>query len=121
MTNEAKILGGLAVVTLAIVIGAAFFFGGAPSNTPKQTINKDQQKLLVRSDSHEIKAPKSKVTVVEFGDFQCPACGAAYPIVHQILEQYKGKINFVFRNYPLPIHQNAPMAAEAAEAAGAQG
>lgn len=123
MTNEAKILGGLAIVTIGIVIAAAMFFGGKSdnSNTQSVTISKDQQKLLVHSDSHEMKASGAKVTLVEFGDFQCPACGAAYPIVTQLLANYQGKINFVFRNYPLPVHQNAPMAAEAAEAAGAQG
>src|SRR5260370_157836 len=108
MTNEVKILGSIGIVTLIIVIGAAFLFGGKTANTdPTQPLSKDQQKLVMHADSHEIKAPGAKVTLVEFGDFQCPACGAAYPVVTQILCAYKGKINFVFRNYPLPIHQKA--------------
>ena len=122
MTNEAKILGGIGILTIVIVIAAAFLFGGKSSPDSNQTpVSTAQQKILIRKDSHEITAPAAKVTLVEFGDFQCPACGAAYPIVTQILNNYKGKINFVFREYPLPVHQNADAAAEAAEAAGAQG
>src|SRR6266699_3668336 len=121
MTNEAKILGGIGLVTIIIVIAAAFMFGGKSSSDKQQAVSVDQQKLLIRKNSHELKANGAKVTVVEFGDFQCPACGASYPIVEQILQDYKGKINFVFREYPLPVHPNAPVAAEAAEAAGAQG
>ena len=65
----------------------------------------------------------AKVQMVEFGDYQCPACGAAYPMVKQITDEYASNPNFdfVFRNFPLPQHPNAPEAAEAAEAAGAQG
>lgn len=64
----------------------------------------------------------SKVVLVEYGDFQCPACGAAEPILAQIRQEYKDKIAFVFRNNPLPtLHPNAKAAAAAAEAAGLQG
>lgn len=121
MTNEAKILGGIGLLTIIIVVAAAFFFGGKSSPDKSAPISADQQKILVRPTSHIQKASSAKVTIVEFGDFECPACGAAYPIVEQILSDYKGKVNFVFREYPLPVHPNAPVAAEAAEAAGAQG
>jgi protein-disulfide isomerase len=77
--------------------------------------------ILVRNDSHVIKATGAKVTVVEFGDFQCPACGVAYPVVKQIENDYKGKINFAFREYPLKVHPNGYSAALAAESAGGQG
>jgi protein-disulfide isomerase len=122
MSNEAKILTGIGIITVAIVIVAALFLGGKPSPAQQmQAVTKDQMKILVRPDSHEIKSPGAKVTLVEFGDFECPACGASYPIVTQLLQDYKGKINFVFRNYPLDVHPNSHTAAEAAEAAGAQG
>ncbi len=119
MSNETKTLIGLGVVTIAIIIGGAFFLGG--SSTPNKPVPPADAKILVRSDSNKEIVPNAKVTLVEFGDFQCPACGASFPVVEQILQTYKGKINFVFRNYPLPIHPNAMIAAEAAEAAGAQG
>lgn len=63
----------------------------------------------------------SKVILVEYGDFACPGCGQAYPILKELSEQYKDKIAFVFRNFPLTsMHPNAKAAAAAAEAAGLQ-
>jgi protein-disulfide isomerase len=62
------------------------------------------------------------VTIVEFTDFQCPACGGMYPIVEDMLKSYGNRVHFVVRNYPLTsIHVNAFKAAQAAEAAKAQG
>lgn len=64
----------------------------------------------------------SEVVVIEYGDFQCPGCGAAYPQIKTIKEEYKDQIAFIFRNYPLTtIHPNALAASTAAEAAGLQG
>jgi len=62
-----------------------------------------------------------KVTLIEYGDFQCPGCGQMYPTVEEITEKYKDKVTFIFRNLPLThIHPNALAAATAAEAAGKQ-
>lgn len=64
----------------------------------------------------------SKVVLVEYGDFQCPGCSGAFPKVKEITEEYKDKIAFVARNFPLTnIHPNARVAAAAVEAAGFQG
>jgi len=64
----------------------------------------------------------SPVTVVEFTDFQCSACGGMYPIVEEVLKSYGPRVHFVIRNYPLStVHPNAFNAAQAAEAAKAQG
>jgi protein-disulfide isomerase len=64
----------------------------------------------------------SKVTLIEFGDFQCPPCGNIYPVVKSISEQYKNQLQFVFRNFPISdLHPNAKAAAASAEAAGLQG
>jgi Na+:H+ antiporter, NhaA family len=61
------------------------------------------------------------VTLVEYGDFQCPYCGDAYPVVRELLTEFQW-LRFVFRHMPLSdLHPRAPAAAEAAEAAGAQG
>lgn len=62
------------------------------------------------------------VTVIEFTDFQCSACGAMYPIVEDVLKTYGNRVRFVIRNFPLTsVHPNAFRAAQAAEAAKAQG
>ncbi len=63
----------------------------------------------------------AKVTVVEFSDFQCPYCGRAATVVDQVKEKYSDRVHFVFRQFPLPMHENARGAAEAALAANAQG
>ncbi len=63
-----------------------------------------------------------KVVLVEYGDYQCPACGSYFPIVKQVVEKYKADIQFQFRNFPLSqIHQNARASSRAAEAASMQG
>jgi protein-disulfide isomerase len=66
--------------------------------------------------------PEGAVTLVEYGDFQCPYCGKAHPIITELLSRMGDDIRFVFRNFPLTqLHPDAQMAAEAAEAAAAQG
>ena len=62
------------------------------------------------------------VTVIEFTDFQCSACGAMYPVMEDVLRSYGNRVRFVIRNFPLTrAHENAMRAAQAAEAAKAQG
>lgn len=63
----------------------------------------------------------AKVVLEEFGDFQCPPCGAFHPDAKQIVREFGDRIQFIFRNNPLRIHQHAYDAARAAEAAGIQG
>ena len=61
------------------------------------------------------------VTLVEFGDYQCPACGVYAPYIKDVLTEFAGKVTYVFRNYPLPQHKNGPISSYAVEAAGIQG
>jgi protein-disulfide isomerase len=64
----------------------------------------------------------SKVTLIEYGDFQCPGCGLEHVEIRSIIEQYKDQIQFIFRNYPITTsHPNAKAAAGATEAASLQG
>lgn len=76
----------------------------------------------VTNEDH-IQGPQTaKAVLIEYSDFQCPACGAFYPIVKNLEQKYGDKIAIVYRNYPLTqIHQNAQLAAQAAEAANLQG
>ncbi len=120
MTQEVKILSIVGAVTVVILIGAVFLLSGR-SSTTSSTSSKADPKLLIRGDSNKMGSATAKVTFVEFGDYQCPSCGAAHPVVKEITTAYGDKVQFVFRNFPLPMHPNAPAAAEAAEAAGAQG
>lgn len=71
---------------------------------------------------HVYGSTEGKVLLIEYGDFQCPACASAYPILKEIKEEYKDDLTFIFRNNPITqIHPNAKAAAAAAEAAGLQG
>ncbi|HEY2735661.1 MAG TPA: thioredoxin domain-containing protein [Polyangiales bacterium] len=65
--------------------------------------------------------PSAKVTVVTFSDFQCPFCSRVEPTLKQVMDTYGNKIKFVWRNYPLPFHQNAMPAAQAAQEVFNQG
>ncbi len=72
--------------------------------------------------NHVTGAGTTGVTLTEYGDFQCPACYQYYPLVKAVKAQYGDQIKFQFRHFPLSeIHQNAIIAARAAEAAGQQG
>src|SRR5437879_10132940 len=81
-----------------------------------------QLTVPVSADRDHIQGPDgAPVTLVEYGDYQCPFCGAAYPIVEQLLAQRPDRVRFVFRHFPLTdLHPQAEVAAELAEAAGAR-
>ncbi|MBI4944674.1 MAG: thioredoxin domain-containing protein [Actinobacteria bacterium] len=77
---------------------------------------------LVRADSHRLgQAGTGKAVLVEFLDFECEACRAAYPVVEDLRTKYAGKVDFVVRYFPIPSHANAVNAAVAVEAAAQQG
>ena len=78
--------------------------------------------LPVSSDRDHIQGRTSApVTLIEYGDYECPYCGQAYPIIKEVQKQLGNKLCFVFRNFPLTeIHPHAQHAAEAAEAAAVQ-
>jgi len=122
--NEAKnaklkkfsLWGGVALIFL-IVIGVLVYTVSSPSSsTPNITI------APVASRDISTGSPKAKVTLIEYADFQCPACAAYHPLVDQLLSAYKDKLFYVYRMFPLEQeHQNALVSAEAAYAAYKQG
>ncbi len=76
----------------------------------------------VRADSHRLTDPEgATVTFVEFLDFECEACGAAFPYVEELRAEYSDQVSFVMRYFPLPSHLNSKNAAVAVEAAARQG
>jgi protein-disulfide isomerase len=73
-------------------------------------------------DDHTRGRADARFTLVEYGDFECPHCARAAPVIRQALQEYPDRIRFVFRHYPIVIsHRDAHFAAQAAEAAAAQG
>ena len=79
-------------------------------------------KIPVGPDDHSEGAKDAPLTLVEYGDYQCPYCGQAYPIVKAIQKAFGKRLRFVFRNFPLAeMHPHAQSAAETAEFAAANG
>ena len=92
--------------------------GEAAEKGPEQ----DQTIYKVEVGSSQTKGPKNAaLQVIVFSDFQCPFCGRVEPTLKQMEKEYGNKVRFVWKNYPLPFHNNAMPAAEAAMAAAAQG
>jgi protein-disulfide isomerase len=76
----------------------------------------------VTAEDHILGRPDAPVTVLEYGDYECPFCRGAARDVHEMLARYPDDVRFVFRNFPIAaLHPHAEQAAQAAEAAGAQG
>lgn len=103
------------IAVIVVVFGGILLFNGreasAPAGGGKGT-----------PTNHVTGKGASGVTLVEYGDYQCPFCGQFYPIVKAVQQKYDAQIFFQFRNLPLlQVHQNAFAGARAAEAAGLQG
>jgi protein-disulfide isomerase len=75
----------------------------------------------VSSADHVSTEATVPVTLIEYSDFQCPACASYYPVVEQLAREASTTLRFVYRHYPLPQHKNAQLAARASEAAANQG
>jgi formate-nitrite transporter family protein len=77
---------------------------------------------VIMADDHVLGSASAPVSVVEYGDYECPYCRGAFRDVHRLLDRFPDTVRFVFRNFPIPqLHPHAEHAAEAAEAAAAQG
>ncbi len=99
---------GVILVILLIFGGVLLFKGGKKNN-------------IVPPTNHVMGTTKNNVTLLEYGDYECPACERYYPIVKEVVAKYQDRIQFQFRNLPLnQIHPNAYAGARAAEAAALQ-
>lgn len=106
----------LGAIGLGLILALVFVFGGGtPPEKPK---SKGELKL---EDSWVKGSKEAKIQLVEFSDFQCPACGLAEPEIKKVLENYGDNIALTYRHFPLPQHKQAFDASRAAEAAGKQG
>ena len=79
-------------------------------------------KVPITAEDHAQGPENAEVILVEYGDYECPHCGRAYPIVQQVQKHFGKRLRFIFRNFPLgEMHPHAVAAAEVAEFAGSQG
>ena len=107
-----SVLGTIALVVLGMVWLAK---GGGQPKVYVPGVNE------ILSDDHVKGSADAKITLVEYSDFQCPACGVIYPTVKKIIDERGDKVRVVYRNFPIPGHINGLPAAYAAGAAGLQG
>ena len=113
------IVGFIVLVIVGLVIAGIYSAGS--SGTAPSTFVATTAPAISAIDWKEGN-PNAKVSVIEYGDFECPACGAYFPIVQQLVANYSSTVLFVFRNFPLyQVHPDAGISAQAAEAAGLQG
>lgn len=106
----------LGVVALGMVIGVLV------SRSPSTTAAPDEAGQLARENSRVLsKAPNEQAVLVEFLDYECEACAAAYPFIEDLRTEYSDTLTVVHRYFPLPGHPNSMTAAIAVEAAAQQG
>ncbi len=109
------------VAALAVAFGSFLLFAPQDGTTALDT-EAAVDARPVRDSSHRLTSPrKSELTVVEFLDFECEGCGAAYPVVERLRGEYGDRVTFVARYFPMPGHRNSTTAALAVEAAAQQG
>lgn len=106
------------VILLVVFVGLA---GLVWLNGDKDAAQSGTVASNAAQSTHITGKQDAAVALVEYSDFQCPACSAYYPIVEQVMEKYEDRISFEYRHYPLAtIHRNAFASARASEAAGKQ-
>ena len=113
LTGESKFFIGIILATVAIIIGGVFFM-----SKPEKLLEKSE---LIPAGSQIKGNSEASDYLVEFSDFQCPACGAFYPQVKSLVNANKDKLSLSYRHFPLDQHKMAVPAALAAEAAAEQG
>jgi len=120
MRGMSKAVKPLSIILLAVVVavvGAVYL-----SRRPEEVPETSAAPVLGKGGGHFRGPEKAPITLVEFGDYSCPSCGAYHPVVKELLNRYPKQVRLEFHHYPLiSIHPNAMAAALAVEAAGEQG
>src|SRR5262245_41179203 len=122
MLRMPKIMKPLIVIILAVGVaaGAAVYLSRQPEGSSTSTTA--ALKADIKGGGHFRGPENAEVTLVEFGDYQCPSCAAYHPFVKEILNRYPKQVRLEFHHFPLvSIHPNALAASKAVEAAGEQG
>lgn len=121
LSPQNKIAIGL-IVAAALLAGLIVVFANLGSSNSGTAAADGGQAQVVREDSHRLnQAPEEKAVLVEFLDFECEACKAAYPLVEEFTAEYGENLTIVSRYFPLPGHPNSETSAAAVEAAAQQG
>jgi len=127
------------LILVLLLVGAAFAVGSmwtkiksleqGKGTTGKTTTAKEAAgnaakpagKITIKDSDHIRGNKNAPITLVEFSDFQCPFCQKFQPTMKKVVEEYQGKVRWIYRHFPLGFHKNAQKSAEASECAGEQG
>lgn len=123
MSGDKKFIISIMVISIILLVGAVFFASkmGTSNSASSAPISDNKKNLLeVASDDYVKGNKEASVTLIEYLDFECEACGAYYPLMKQLSEEFKADVRFVNRYFPLPGHKNGMNAALAVEAANKQ-
>ncbi len=124
MKKTAGIIITVLVLAICGLAGYAYFSKKGDSDS---ITNEIERNFVAASDKngqiedHLIGNKDAKVKIIEYADYQCPACAVAYPYMHDVILEYGDQVSFIFRPFVLSYHANGTAAASAAEAAGLQG
>lgn len=117
MKTETKVLIGILFFTVVLILGAVFLL--TPKNPP---LKQDKIVQIDYSKGQKIGSDSAKIRLVEFSDYQCPACATFHSSIEKLRLSYSdNELQIIYRHFPLPQHPNAKKAANLAEAAGEQG
>lgn len=118
LKKQAKLWGGVALILVVLVLGIVYIV-----DNDNQNSNENKSSIVVNEDDWvrgDINT--AKTVLVEYADFQCPACASYHNLVKSLEEKYPEDLAVVFKHFPLSqIHKNALLSSQAAEAAGIQG
>lgn len=109
--------GGLALAVVLIVALGLYFV----SQSGQTVLGPGVLSLEANRDDHAVGLAGAPLTLVEYSDFECPACAAYFPVVEKLLAEFPQDLRLIYRHFPLPQHSGAMPAALAAEAAAEQG
>lgn len=115
MTKQLLIWGGVFVATFAVIFLLVKYSAPKPEQTEYPEVN------ILSATDHLRGNPEAKARLIEYGDFQCSGCAQAEPLLQQLSQEYGDKLVIAYRDFPLPNHKHAMLAARYAEAAGLQG
>src|SRR5437870_8215676 len=108
------------IIAVAVAAGAAVYLSRQPDQPAETAATATHADI--KGGGHFRGPENAAVTLVEFGDYQCPSCGAYHPLVKEILNRYPQQLRLEFHHFPLvTIHPNTMLASQAVEAAGEQG
>ncbi|MEI6528408.1 MAG: DsbA family protein [bacterium] len=124
MEQKNSLIIPIAIVVAGALIGGAIYFTGSPSASKTSQVAQVKTVAPISKDDHILGNPNAKVTILEYGDTECPPCKFFHGVMHQVMDNYgkSGDVAWVFRHMPIDgLHPKARKEAEATECANELG